>query len=168
VQDYLAQKAESSGTFTYTCIINSAFFDWGLKMGVLPGKEMYDGGERKFSATRLETIGKAVVGVLQHPAETKNRDVYVHEAVVTQKQLAAISGKKWDAASVSTEVAEREAYAELGKEQPNVGAAMFGFLKRAIWGEGYGGEFTKVDNELLGIRMMSEKEIAELVKAYVH
>ena len=168
VQGYLAQKAKENEHFTYTCVFNSAFFDWGLKVGFLLGKEMYDGGERKFSTTRLETVGKAVVGVLKHPAETRNRDVYVHEAVVTQRQLAGLSGKKWEAENVSTEVTEREAYAELGKEQPNFGSAMFGFIKRAIWGEGYGGEFPKVDNEMLGISMMSEKEIKELVKQFIH
>ena len=170
VQDYLVQKVQERGDegFSYTCVYNSVFFDWGLKIGILLGKERYDGGERKFSTTRLETIGKAVAGVLKHAEETKNGDVFVHEAVVTQNQLAALSGKKWEAEDLSTDVLEREAYAELGKEQPNFVSAMFGFIKRAIWGEGYGGEFTKVDNELLGISMMSEREIEQLVKEYVH
>jgi hypothetical protein len=170
VQDYLVQKVQERGNeeFSYTCVYNSVFFDWGLKIGFLLGKERYDGGERKFSTTRLETIGKAVAGVLRHAEETKNMHVFVHDAVVTQNQLAALSGKKWEAGDVSTDVAEREAYAELGKEQPNFASAMFGFVKRAIWGEGYGGEFTKVDNELLGISMMSEREIEQLVKEYVH
>ena len=170
VHDYLVQKVQERGNegFAYTCVYNSVFFDWGLKIGFLLGKERYDGGERKFSTTRLETIGKAVAGVLKHAEETKNRDVFVHEAVVTQDQLAALSGKKWEAEDLSTDVLETEAYAELGKEQPNFASAMFGFIKRAIWGEGYGGEFTKVDNELLGISMMSEREIEQLVKEYVH
>lgn len=170
VQDYLAQKVQERGNegFSYTCIYTSVFFDWGLKVGFLLGKERYDGGERKFSTTRLETIGKAVAGVLKHTEETKNGHVFVHDAVVTQNQLAALSGKKWEAEDSSTEVLEREAYAELEKEQPDFASAMFGFAKRAIWGEGYGGEFTKVDNELLGISMMNEKEIEELVKEYVH
>jgi hypothetical protein len=170
VHDYLMQKVQEHGNegFSYTCVYNSVFFDWGLKIGFLLGKERYDGGERKFSTTRLETIGKAVAGVLKHAEETKNRGVFVHEAVVTQNQLAVLSGKKWEAEDLSTGVLEREAYAELGKEQPNFQSAMFGFIKKAIWGEGYGGEFTKVDNELLGISMMSEREIEQLVKEYVH
>jgi uncharacterized protein YbjT (DUF2867 family) len=170
VQDYLVQKVQEPGNegFSYTRINNSVFFDWGLKMGFLLGKERYDGGERKFSTTRLETTAKVVAAVLKHAEETKNRDVFVHDAVVTQNQLAALSGKKWEAEDLSTEVLEREAYAELEKEQPNFASTMFGFLKRAVWGEGYGGEFTKVDNEWLGISMMSEKEIEELVKEYVH
>ena len=170
IQEYLAEKAPESQNagFTYTCIFTSAFFDLCLKAGFLPGKEMYDGGERRFSTTRLETVGKAVVEVLKHPDETSNRDVYVHDAVVTQKQLAQLAGKKWEAPNVDTAVLEKESYAELGKEQPDFTSAMYGFLKRAVWGEGYGGEFTEVDNELLGIKMMSEKELEDVVKEYVH
>jgi uncharacterized protein YbjT (DUF2867 family) len=167
VQEYLAEKAQAHETFTYTFIYTNAFFDWGLKVGFLLGREMYDGGDRKFSTTRLSAIGKAVVGVLRHPPETRNRDVRVHEAVVTQKQLAQLSGKEWEAEEASTEVLEREAYAELGKEKPDYGKAMYGFIKRAVWGEGYGGHFRQVDNELLRIGMISEKEIEELVKEYI-
>jgi hypothetical protein len=41
-------------------------------------------------------------------------------------------------------------------------------MKRAVWGEGYGCEFDKVDNDLLGIRMMNEKEIEGVVREYIH
>jgi hypothetical protein len=44
---------------------------------------------------------------------------------------------------------------------------MYGFIKRAVWGEGYGSHFGHVDNELLGIGMMSEREIGEPVKEYI-
>ena len=168
IQEYLEKKSKENDDFTYTCVMTSAFFDWCLKLGFLLGNEAYDGGERRFSTTRLETIGKAVAAVLKKPQETSNRDVYVHDAVVTQKQLAKMSGKKWDAEETSTEVIERNAYAELGKAQPDLHSAMFGFIKRSIWGEGYGGEFKNVDNDLLGISMMTEKEIEMLVKENVH
>ena len=47
-----------------------------FQVGFLLGREMCDGGERKFSATRLETVGKAVVGVFKDPKETRNRGVF--------------------------------------------------------------------------------------------
>jgi hypothetical protein len=37
---------------------------------------------------------------------------------------------------------------------------------RAIFGENYGGELTKVDNELLGVKMMSDEEVKKLVEGY--
>jgi hypothetical protein len=172
VQDSLAQQAaQSDNTFTYTCVFTGAFLDWGLKVGFLLGREMYDGGDGAFSTTRLGTIGKAVVGVLQHPAETRNAYVYVHEAVMTQKQLARFAGKDpWEAEDVSTAVLESEAYAELGKKKEegerDFGKAMLGFIKRAVWGEGYGGVFAKVDNALLGIEMMSEQELQAVATEY--
>lgn len=136
-------------------------------MGFLLGKEMYDGGDQPFSTTRTSTIGKAVVGVLQRPEETRNGYVYVHEAGVTQKQLARLASKDaWEAEDVRTAVLEREAYAELGKKEPDFSKAMFGFIKRAIWGDGYGGVFVKVDNELLGIDMMSEQELQAVAREY--
>ena len=168
VQGYIEEKAKEHHGFTYTGIYTSAFFDWGLRLGLLLGKEKYDGGEQRFSVTRLETIGKAVVAVLQKPQETANRDVYVHDAVVTQNQMAKMSGKEWEAEEVSTEVAEREAYAELEKPQPDFRLALYGFIKRAIWGRGYGGEFTKVDNEMLGLGIMSEEEVQSLVKVCLY
>lgn len=167
IQDYLEQKCKES-SLTYTPIINMAFFDWGLQMGLfLNFKErkasLYDGGDRPFSVTRLSAIGAAVVGVLKHPNETKNRPVYVHEAVVTQNQVVKIveeadPSKKWDTQVVSTEKLEKDAYENFNA---------FNFLFRAIFGQGYGGELTKVDNELLGVEMMSAEEVKKLVEAYV-
>jgi hypothetical protein len=110
------------------------------------------------------------VSVLEHVEETRNRDVYVHDAVVTQRQLARLGGKEgWEAGAeaMRTEDVEREAYVELGKGGPDIGKAMYGFIKRAIWGEGYGCLFERVDNGVLGIGMMGEEEIRALVREYV-
>jgi nucleoside-diphosphate-sugar epimerase len=118
VQEYLEKKSKET-SLTYTPIVTSGFFDWGLQMGFFVNfKErkatLYDGGDRPFSVTRLSTIGAAVVGILTHPEETKNRPVYVHEAVITQNQLIKIAqevapGEKWETQVVSTEKLEKEA-----------------------------------------------------------
>jgi hypothetical protein len=60
-------------------------------------------------------------------------------------------------------VLEREAYAELGTKVPEFGKAMYGFIKRAVWAEGYGGVFERVDDELLGIELMSKQELQAVV-----
>lgn len=178
VQEYLAKKVAEGSSLSYTFVLTGAFFDWGLQVGFLVNLkdkkvELYDGGDRPFSTTRLATIGKAVVGILQHPEQTQNRAVYVHDAVVTQNQIIAIAekklggGAKFETTAVKTADLERSSYEELGKPSPNFGVAMVNFVKRAIWGEGYGGEFEKVDNELLGIEPMSEKAVEELVDGLV-
>ena len=163
---------------TYTPIITNAFFDWGLGVGLLLNikqhkANLYDGGDRPFSVTRLSGIGAAVVGVLKHPEETKNRPVYVHEAVVTQSQMLKIAkdanpSKTWEEQVVSTEKLEQEALDNLaGPEEKRNPGVMYNFLFRAIWGKGYGGEFTKTDNELLGVKMMDGDEVKTLVESYV-
>lgn len=178
VQEYLAAKAKTS-SLTYTEIITAGFFDWALMMGFFVNFKdrkatLYDGGDRPFSVTRLSAIGAAVVGVLQHPEETENRPVYVHEAVITQNQLIRIAeevapGKSWGTTVVETEMLEREAWEQLkGPVEGRSPFMMYNFLFRAVFGEGYGGDISaKVDNELLGVKMMSEEEVRELVAGYV-
>ena len=165
-EDYLEIKA-SEGAITYTLVYNGAFLDWGLMVGFLvnlQGKsaELYDGGDRPFSTSTTSTVGKAVAGVLSHYEETKNRAVYVHDAITTQKKLVALGeklmGSKFDVKTVKTAELESAAYVELGKESPDPNL-WFSFIKRAVWGEGFGGDFKKTDNALLGIKGLSESEI---------
>ncbi|KAI0485513.1 hypothetical protein F4859DRAFT_471485 [Xylaria cf. heliscus] len=166
-------KEAADGNITYTTIINGPFFDWCLKVGlILNIKEkslsLYEGGVRPFSSTTLEGVGKAVAGVLKKPEETKNRAVYVSDAAPSLKQLKAIAekitGTTWQAKDVSVENdILPSAFAELKKENPDHNKFVFPMLIAAIWGEGYGGHFQKLDNELLGVRQLTEAEIEAIV-----
>jgi hypothetical protein len=160
---------------TYTLICTGPFFDWGMMVGFImnvKGKSisLFDGGDRVFSATSLPTIGKAVVGVLKHPEQTKNRAVYVKDTATTLKKLAAM-GKKateadgWKEDVVSVDEMVGQAWAELRKDKPNPDAFVYSFIKASIWGEGYGSHFEKTDNELLGIKEMSDADIQNLVNS---
>ncbi|KAI4196283.1 MAG: hypothetical protein LQ350_006654 [Teloschistes chrysophthalmus] len=178
-QDFLKGEADK-GKITYNLIFNGPILDWGLMVGFLIGAknkkaELYDGGDRPFSATTGASIGKSVVGALSHPADTKNRPVLVQDAVMTQNELielAKSAGQNgdWDTKVVSTETLEQNAYVELGKlakgEQADP-SWPFGFIKRAFWGEGFGGKFAKVDNELLGVKGMSKNDIQGLIKQFI-
>lgn len=57
------------------------FFFLNLKGGESP---LYDGGDHPFSTSTLATIGQAVVEILRHLEETKNRAVFVQDLVITQ------------------------------------------------------------------------------------
>lgn len=176
IQDYIAEKCKGTET-TYTFVINNCFLDWGLSANFLlklkeHAIELYDGGEGLYSATRLSTIAKGVVGVLKNPKETENRAIYIQDLAISQKKLLEIAqrvtpGQKWTATEVSTAEQEKWGYEELQKPEPQMWPAMFAFLKRAIWGEGYGGHFAKNDNALLGIEDMKEEELEELLKSMV-
>lgn len=172
-EDYLSKKA-SEGAITYTLIFNGALLDWGMRTPFiidLHGKsaELFDGGDRPFSATKTTTVGKAVARILSHYEETKNRPVWVQDAIVTQNQLVALgeklTGSKFDTKVVSTADLESSAYVELGKESPDPNVWV-SFIRRAAWAEGYGGDFKKTDNALLGLKEMTEGEIEDLVASF--
>lgn len=172
VQEALKEEA-SSGKLTYTLICAGPFLDWGMMVGLimnLKGKSinLYDDGDRVFSSTSLPTIGKAVAGVLRHPEQTKNRAVYVQDTALTLKKVVAlgkgaIGAEGWKENVVAIDELLEQAWAELKKEQPNPANFVMKFICAAIWGDGYGGHFEKLDNELLGIKEMSDAEVQGLV-----
>ena len=172
VQGALKKEAAASG-MTYTLICTGPFLDWGIRIGfIMSLKEkkitLFDGGERVFSTTTLPTIGKAVVGVLNHLEETENRAVYVQDTATSLKKLAAM-GKKavgsdgWEDLVVSVDGVLDQAWAELKKEKPDPGVFVYNFIRASILGEGYGSLFEKTDNELLDLGEMSDEEVQSLV-----
>ena len=177
VQQLLKEKAASNPGFSYTLLMNNAFWDWGVNTGlVLNVKEhtaiLVNGGNTPISVTRMSTIGKAIVGVLKNLEATSNRAVYVHDAVVTQQQLIDIvkkvDGKDWSTTSVNTDELTKESYEELKRENPNVMKAMLGFIRQAIWGKENGGDFRgKADNQLLGVPELSQTEVEQVMHEIV-
>ncbi|GIK04519.1 hypothetical protein Aspvir_008602 [Aspergillus viridinutans] len=171
IQKYLQEKAaESGGTFSYTLLINGPFLDWGLTVEFLlswraPEVELYDGGERKFSATTLAGVAKGIVGIINNLEATRDRTVYIRETDVSQKDLLKLSGKQLPTKSISTAELEKEAYAELAKSNPNPGVFVFNFIRRAIFGEGCGSLFPveRLSNDLLGVKVLTEEELQEIV-----
>ncbi|KAI9736307.1 MAG: hypothetical protein M1834_001193 [Cirrosporium novae-zelandiae] len=175
VQRYLEDKARTS-SITYTYVVNGAFLDWGLRVGFVLAPaaqkaEIYDGGDQLFSASRLSTVGKAVVGVLEHPDETVNRAVYVNDIATSQNKLLEISkkltpGKAWQVTQADTAKLTAESDAALAKGDINDGV-FYNYIRRAIWGAGHGGHFQKLDNKLLGIPEMTEKEVEDLIASII-
>jgi uncharacterized protein YbjT (DUF2867 family) len=171
----LLEQLASDGKITWTAVANGPFLDWGLEVGFI-GPDikaktaiLYDGGDRHFSATLLDDVAKSVVGILKHPEETKNKPIYVHSVRLTLKQLVAIYekilGVKIETTVVSTADVERKANEKIAKGD------FSGFVEtlyRAIFGEGYGGDFEgRVSNELVGVQLLDEAGLEELVKKYV-
>jgi len=172
----LREAAEKKPDFSYTLVCTNAILDLGIQRGILLNwrdskPKIFDGGKSVFSATTLETIGQTVVGVLTHPEETKNRFVYVKDLDITQNQLLDIAkklnpGKTWeDPIQLDTGALEKSSYESLAKGEitPFVMAA---FILRVIFGPlEYGGQFTKTDNELFGIKGKSEADLEALFKS---
>ncbi|PLB54567.1 NAD(P)-binding protein [Aspergillus steynii IBT 23096] len=174
-QKYLLDKSTSNPEFTFTGIANGLFLDWCLENKIILDlthhtATLYNGGDVPFSATTLADVAKGVLGVIQHQAETANRIVYIHSAVVTQNRLIQYAekkdGKAWQTAVKSTDEVKQESFAELAKgAQADIDAAMLGFCILASWSPEYGCDFSAhLDNELLGVRQMDEAELRALVE----
>jgi uncharacterized protein YbjT (DUF2867 family) len=174
IEEYVEQKTKGTAT-SYTYIFNNIFLDWGITHAFLidvknKKLELCDGGETKFTATPLPFVGKAVAAVLKHPHETANRAVRIQGTILTQKKLLEIAKRVlgeegWEISEAKTEDLEKGSWAALKADPTNVYGWIIGFLKRAIFAEGYGGDFTgNNDNELLGLKELSEKDVEEIIR----
>lgn len=174
-----AAAAKPDGDFTYTLVCNNAFLDWGLEKNFILNwaeskPRLFDGGRNVFSATTLDSVGQAVVGVLTHPEETKNRFVYVKDIDVSQKQLLAIAkkvsdpGKTWEEPTLlDTAELEKSSYESLAKGEVTP-PVMYNFLFRVIFGPPeYGGRFAETDNELLEIEGKTEADVEALLESLI-
>ena len=172
----LREAAADKPDFTWTTIVNGAFLDWGLQKNFLLNwtdskPRLYDGGRHSFSATTLASVGQAVVGVLSHPEETKNRFVYVKDIDISQNQLLEIAKKidpektREEPTLLDTAVLEKSSYESLAKGQVTP-PVMIAFLFRIIFGPPeYGGCFSKTDNELLGVKGKTLADVEALMKS---
>ncbi|KAA8648397.1 aromatic alcohol reductase [Aspergillus tanneri] len=173
IHDVIKQQARGNSHFTYTLIRNGPFLDWSLAYGFFfnlngGSTPLYDGGDHPFSTTTLATIGRAVVEVLRHLEETRNRAVFVQDLMTTQRKMLAIAQKvapdrKWTPTDVSTADMETMAWDKYANGMVDLEASM-GFFCRSVFGEGYGGEFQELDNNLLGIPLKTDADLEELIR----
>lgn len=163
---YIEEKVKAGADITYTYVISAPFLDWGIEVGFLfdwkEGKpSIYDGGNVPFSTTSLSSVGLATVGVLSHYEETINRQVYVHDIVITQNQLLAIAKKvapqkKW--APVPTKTSDRYEAANAALAKGDL-SMMHEYIFVGMFTDGYGGKFEDVENKLLGVPGKTEADI---------
>ncbi|KAF4816649.1 Bifunctional pinoresinol-lariciresinol reductase 2 [Colletotrichum siamense] len=171
VEEYLEQKARSHG-ITYTYIYNNVFIDLSIETGVvLDLKErkarLYNRGERAVSMITMPTAARAVVAVLKHSAETKNRPVFIHEGRMSQKQILGhakevISEGEWHEEQVHLEELEKHLAAQATVDGSKMGVFHVYAVKGAF-GDGLGNQYSETDNQLLGIQPLSEEGFKEML-----
>jgi len=175
VLQYLLNAASSHPSFTYTLVRTNGFLDWGLQHNFLLDLQsrkprIFDGGDNEFSVITLKSIGQAVVGVLEHEEETRNKAVLVQDLVVSQNKLVEIARRvapekvaKWERAETSLESLKNAAddAVKKGKVTQQV---MVDSLFVAIMGKGYGGLFERTDNKLLGLNGKTEGDVEEIMR----
>ncbi|KAI0119570.1 NAD(P)-binding protein [Daldinia grandis] len=168
------KKEAAAGSITYTLVSTGPFLDMGLQYKFLidvKGKNitLWNGGDKTFSITTVPNTAKAVSEVLKHPEETKNRNVFVHNVQISLKGLLeqakkVVGSEGWTTEVKSTEESLKQAYAGLEKGDNDI----MTFIAAAIWGEGYGSHFQKVDNDLLGVKEFSDAELQDFIKGFVN
>lgn len=174
VAEHLQQKVRGTPT-TYTLICNNEFFDWDLdhNFGLdIKNKamEVFDGGDTAYTATPLDFVATGVVAILQHLSETTNRAVRLHGTTLTQNKLLDIvqryTGKEgWQISHANTAEREELGHENLKKDPNNFWGWAIPFLQCAIWAKASGGDFSQNnDNELLGLKEMTDAEVEEVVR----
>ena len=174
IREYLEEKSKNHPDFSYTAIASGPFFDWCLAVGLfgdLKSHEatLWDGGETKVSTTTLPSVGKAVVGVFNNLEATKNKEIRIADTTITQKQIIdmvkEIDGKEWTTKTGSTADAYQLALEEFKKPEPNMQLAVFNMLYRICFGDEYGTNMEdKLDNDKVGLSLMTEEQVKGVVK----
>ncbi|KAH0437348.1 NmrA-like family protein [Colletotrichum camelliae] len=168
VQRYLAEKART-GEIEHTIFSVGAFLDLLTTVPIAfnyanKTVELWDGGRHRLSTTSVSSIGKAVAGALKNPAATKNRNVKVHELVVTQRQLYELAkkysppGTEWKESELEGEAAFAEALKAVKEDPYNEGKIM-GAIKAGVMSGRYEAAYGQVDNELVGVPFLTEADL---------
>jgi uncharacterized protein YbjT (DUF2867 family) len=175
-QRYLREQVLRNPGFSWTAIAVGWFLDWALNEGLtldLVGHTatLCNGGDVPFSATTIADIARAVLGVVEHQDETKNRLIFVQSARVTQNQLIRYvkekDGKEWDNMVKSSEEVKRELYQELEKgDDADEVVVLSKQVFVAMFTPGYGGDFSdRLDNAIVGVKGLSEEGVREVVES---
>jgi hypothetical protein len=169
----LAGKGSSDGSgFSWTSLVCGHFFDFGLKSGLLqfdlaarPAR-IFDGGDVRWSATTLDTIGTAVVRVLQRGEATRNGMLSIQSFCVSQNQVLAVlervvAGGTWEVEHVDSDEFIRSFKGKLDEGDPEAQKELVSVLGMvdADWErkEGFA-------NELLGLQ---DEDLERVVRKVV-
>jgi hypothetical protein len=139
-------------------------FDISKKSAII-----YDSGTEYITGTTLEGIGQAIVGVLQHPEETKNRCLKAMSIGTCQNDLLeafrAVTGEEWEVKRNTTQELYRE-----GLEKREQGDRTWVWIlvvtQLYLKDQGLGRVATSweaSDSALLGVVEVSPKEVVASV-----
>ncbi|CAI7670186.1 unnamed protein product [Penicillium palitans] len=171
IQNYLKEKA-LSGQIEYTLFAVGPFLEFVMSMPFLTDLQtqtapVYDDGVHTFSSTSVSSVGKAVAGALKNAAATKNRLVSVHDIVLTQNKVLNLA-KKYSGSDVKwiedplNAAAELEIILENTKQRDLDLFKTLALLKAALLGGKFEAEFKTLDNDLVGVRLLSDDEFEKI------
>lgn len=170
----LLQKFADDGKITWTAISNHAFLDWGLRMafiGIDLKQKTINYLQPSVCAipmTTLTSVGTAVANALIKADETKNRICYICNTQKKQVDLAelakqALGDEGWRSIKVDTKDSFEKAMVKLQAGEVNM-QVIGDIIRFSISTPGYIEELDKTDNELLGVKVMDDEDIKELIR----
>lgn len=175
IHRYLVEKSKEYPDFSYTGVHTGPFFDWCLRHGLYGNLKthevtLWDGGNTKFSTTTLASVGKAVVGVFRNLEGTKNQELRVADATITQRELIGIvkeiDGIEWTTNTASTGEAYQVALKEIKKPQPNMEVFIYNQLYRIMFSDEQGVSFeSRLNNDKVGLPLMTKDQVKEVVRS---
>ncbi|CAI6088974.1 unnamed protein product [Clonostachys chloroleuca] len=176
IQDLLREKA-AKGEIEYSIISPGMFLEYVLNLPLiidLKGHSinLYDEGKHPFSTTSIQTISKAVVSVLKGSEATKNRVLYINDTTTTQADLLRFAkkhsptGTEWKETALDAQVEFAKAIENAAKN-PTDPAALFPVLQAAVLGGKHEAAYPEIDNELLGLPLLTSDELEAKVAAVV-
>lgn len=130
---------------------------------------IWDDGNKSFTFTNEKQLGQAVVAVLKHPEDTKNKYLYIASVETTQnKILAALeesSGRRWTVTKTTTETQVAEALKKLAAGDFS---GAFALVRGTVFGNipGLRSDYIKeekIANDILGLEMEEVNDVVERV-----
>lgn len=188
--EYLKNKEQDG--LSWTGLATGLLFDWvsdnspqkvsrtddekGLANGFLGydinnrTAKIWDNGNKKFTLTNEKQLAHAVVSILEHPNETRNRYLYVYSVVTTQNEilqsLEKATGEKWTAEKTTTDAEVAEARKRLSAGDFNGG---FILVHATTYGntEGLRANYAEEKNSGNGILGIGMESVDETVRRVV-
>jgi hypothetical protein len=172
IKQYLQEKAKAE-KLTWTVLACGAFLEFVIGGPMLLDfvnhkATLFDEGDNRISSTSLPNVGRAIVGILKNLEATKNKIVRTSEVILTQNELLRIAeGLRPD---IRWEISKVQASAILKEGMDGVSAGDFSkpvimkiVLGTVAAGETYGSAYDETDNELLGVKELTEEDLKKLV-----
>lgn len=174
IRKHLQEKADA-GQLSWTVLGCGAFLEFLLMAGpagVIDFADrkdtLIDEGDSRLSANSLATCGKAIAEIWKNPQATKNKVVKILEVILTQNQLLKIAKSlkpedKWDINKVSASALLKE-----GMDGFSAGdfstPVIFKIIKgTALAGKKYGSAYDETDNQLLGVKELTDEDVEKIV-----
>lgn len=134
---------------------------------------LVDEGKTKWSTSNVAKIADSFVAILNHPAETKNKLVFIESFTTTQLEVLAalekVSGEKWTIENKKSEDVKADGFKALGEGNLLVGGAAL--ITAAVLGKSALEDHTNVEggiwNDRLGLVEETVEQSVKNVYAYL-